>query len=100
MIKKAAQKETVQQDKDIFVAYSPKKSAQDTGSPESQIAQFTFRIKSLTTHLKVHKKDKDSLQKGLKKMVGKRKRLLTYLLNKKNQRYQNIIQSLAIKGIR
>lgn len=100
MTKKLAQKDTAQQDKDIFLTYSPQKSAKDTGSPESQIAQFTFRIKSLTTHLKVHKKDKDSLQRGLKKMVGKRKRLLSYLFKKDHTRYQNICQSLSIKGIR
>lgn len=88
------------QEKNIFATYSPTKSAQDTGSPESQIARFTHRIKSLTTHLQTHKKDKDSLQRGLKKMVGKRQRLLTYLHKRDNTRYNNICQSLSIKGIR
>lgn len=50
----------------------------DTGSPEVQIAILTTRIRELTEHLKVHKKDYHS-QRGLMKMVGKRRRLLKYL---------------------
>lgn len=84
----------------IFATYSPTKNPKDTGSPESQIANFTQRIKNLTTHLQTHKKDKDSLQRGLKKMVGKRQRLLVYLNKKDSTRYQNTCQALSIKGIR
>ena len=100
MIKKTLQKEATTQDKNIFVSYSPKQSAQDTGSPESQIAHFTFRIKNLTNHLKIHRKDKSSLQRGLKKMVGKRKRLLTYLYHKDHSRHQHICHALSIKASR
>jgi len=63
---------------EIFKAQGKGKSVTDTGSPESQIALFTFRIKELTEHLKVHKKD-FSTKLGLLKLVGKRKRLLDYL---------------------
>ena len=100
MTSKTAQKPPKKKETNLFATYSPTKSEKDTGSPESQIAQFTTRIKRLTEHLKVHKKDKNSLQRGLKKMVGKRQRMLKYLFNTSKERYQTICQSLAIKGIR
>ena len=58
----------------------------DTGSPEVQIAILTERINYLTEHLKVHKKDFHS-QRGLLKMVGRRRGLLNYLKDKSPQRY-------------
>ena len=91
---------TIQSTENIFKTHSPTKSAKDSGSPESQIAHFTYRIKNLTQHLKVHKKDKNSLQRGLKKMVGKRKKLLAYLQQKNHMRYATICQNLSIKGIK
>ncbi|MEM7361543.1 MAG: 30S ribosomal protein S15 [Bacteroidota bacterium] len=100
MTQKPAQKPEKEKESNFFEKYSPTKSDKDTGSPESQIALFTMRIKSLTEHLKVHKKDKDSLQRGLKKIVGKRQRQLKYLFKVSKERYQNICQSLSIKGIR
>ncbi len=63
---------------EIFKKQGNAKSVTDTGSPESQIALFTFRVNELTAHLKTHPKD-FSTRLGLLKLVGKRKRLLDYL---------------------
>ena len=68
----------------------------DTGSPEVQIALLTQRIDHLTEHLKVHKKDHHS-QRGLLKMVGRRRRLLQYLRNKDFGRYSDLIQKLGLR---
>ena len=68
----------------------------DTGSPEVQIAILTERIKQLTEHLKVHKKDKHS-ELGLLKMVGKRRNLLNYLMNKDIERYRACIAKLGLR---
>lgn len=71
-------------------------SDQDTGKPEVQIAIFTTRINELTEHLKVHKKDHTS-RLGLLKMVGKRRRLLTYLQEQDISRYRTVIAELGIR---
>ena len=68
----------------------------DTGSPEVQIAVLTGRIKYLTEHLKEHKKDHHS-RRGLLKMVGKRRGLLTYLMKKDMERYRAIIATLGLR---
>lgn len=68
----------------------------DTGSPEVQVAMLTTRIRELTEHLKVHKKDYHS-QRGLLKMVGRRRRLLQYLRNKDFGRYSDLIQRLGLR---
>ncbi len=68
----------------------------DTGSPEVQIAVLTARIAYLTEHLKEHKKDHHS-RRGLLKMVGARRRLLTYLYNKDIERYRSIISRLNLR---
>jgi small subunit ribosomal protein S15 len=68
----------------------------DTGSPEVQIAILTERIKQLTEHLKIHKKDKHS-ELGLLKMVGKRRNLLNYLMNKDIERYRACIAKLGLR---
>ena len=62
----------------------------DTGSPEVQIAILTNKINYLTEHLKVHKKDHHS-RRGLLKMVGKRRGLLNYFMEKDIERYSKII---------
>ena len=62
----------------------------DTGSPEVQIALLTARITYLTEHLKEHKKDHHS-RRGLLKMVGHRRRLLSYLYKNDIERYRAII---------
>ena len=62
----------------------------DTGSPEVQIAILTARIQELTEHLKIHKHDNHS-RRGLLKMVGKRRKMLDYLMDKDIERYRAII---------
>ena len=69
----------------------------DTGSPEVQIALLTSRIKHLTEHLKVHKRDNTS-RRGLLMMVGKRTRLLRYLWNKEPRRHDAIVEKLGIRS--
>ena len=68
----------------------------DTGSPEVQIALLTTRISQLTEHLKIHKHDEHS-RRGLYKLVGQRRRHLTYLKNNDAERYRNIIQRLGLR---
>ena len=68
----------------------------DTGSPEVQIAILTARIKELTEHLKVNKKDYHSTR-GLLKMVGKRRGLLDYLKKKDLEGYRALIAKLGIR---
>ena len=68
----------------------------DTGSPEVQIALLTTRISQLTEHLKVHKHDEHS-RRGLYKLVGQRRRHLTYLKNNDAERYRIIIQRLGLR---
>ncbi|MDP5171786.1 MAG: 30S ribosomal protein S15 [Bacteroidia bacterium] len=81
---------------EIFEKYGHNKQAADTGSPESQIALFTYRISQLTEHLKVHRKD-NSTQLGLQRLVGKRRRMLDYLKNTDIERYRAIIKELGIR---
>ena len=68
----------------------------DTGSPEVQIAILTYRINSLTEHLKANKKDFHS-QRGLLRMVGHRKNLLNYLAKKDIERYREIVKKLGLR---
>ncbi len=68
----------------------------DTGSPEVQIAILTERIAQLTEHLKAHKNDNHS-RRGLLKMVGKRRKMLDYLMKKDINRYRAIIAKLGIR---
>ena len=82
--------------KEIFGKYG--QSNTDTGSPESQIALFSIRIAHLTEHLKVNKKD-HTTQRALKMLVGKRRRLLDYLMRKDINRYRNLIAQKEL-GIR
>ncbi|MEW6188125.1 MAG: 30S ribosomal protein S15 [Thermodesulfobacteriota bacterium] len=68
----------------------------DTGSPEIQIALLSERIKYLTEHFKTHQKDHHS-RRGLLKLVGQRKRMLSYLKKKDAERYRTLIQELGIR---
>lgn len=68
----------------------------DTGSPEVQIALLTTRINQLTEHLKTHKHDEHS-RRGLLKMVGQRRRHLTYLSRKDPERYKELIGRLGLR---
>lgn len=68
----------------------------DTGSPEVQIAVLTAEITALNEHLRTHTKDHHS-RRGLLKMVGKRRNLLTYLREKDVARYRELIQKLGLR---
>ncbi|MCC5952611.1 MAG: 30S ribosomal protein S15 [Acidimicrobiia bacterium] len=68
----------------------------DTGSPEVQIALLSDRINHLTEHLKVHKKDHHS-RRGLRMLVGQRRRLLDYVKNNDVERYRKIIAELGLR---
>lgn len=70
--------------------------ANDSGSPEVQVAILSERIKNLTEHLKGHTKDNHS-RRGLLVMVGKRRRLLDYLKGKSSNRYETLIARLGIR---
>lgn len=71
---------------------------QDTGSPEVQVALLTKRIAYLTEHLKIHKKDNHS-RRGLLMMVGRRRRLLMYLVHIDLNRYRALIEKCGIRDI-
>ncbi|WP_439475407.1 30S ribosomal protein S15 [Algoriphagus formosus] len=83
---------TSEKKQELFKNHGRLKSETDTGSPESQIALFTHRIK----HLKSNKKDHSS-RLGLLKLVGKRRSLLDYLSKKDIERYRSIIAELGIR---
>jgi len=68
----------------------------DTGSPEVQVAILTSRIQHLTDHLRINKKD-ESCRRGLLKMVGQRRRLLTYLRKVDYKRYLAVTESLNLR---
>ena len=72
------------------------KTAADTGSPESQIALFTYRIKHLTEYVKKNKKDHVT-KKALINLVGKRRRLLEYLRKNEIERYREVIKKLGLR---
>jgi len=85
---------TVENKKKVFKEHGT--SEVDTGSAEGQIALFTNRIKHLTEHLKKNKKD-FSTQRSLLRMVGKRRRLLDYLIATDIERYRAIIKALNLR---
>jgi small subunit ribosomal protein S15 len=72
------------------------KNEKDSGKAEVQVALLTQRINDLTEHFNVHKKDHHS-RRGLLTMVGKRRRLLNYLMKKDIERYRSIIKELNIR---
>lgn len=78
----------------IFEQYG--EGPNDTGSPESQIALFTYRINHLSEHLKKNRKDFNT-ERSLVKLVGKRKSLLDYLIKNDIERYRKIIKELGIR---
>lgn len=80
--------------KDLIKKYG--ESEDDSGSPEAQIAIFTERINELTNHLKDHPRDHASRQ-GLIRLVGKRRRLLNYLISEDIEKYRELIQDLNIR---
>ncbi len=80
--------------KEIFSKYG--KSNNDTGSPEAQIALFSYRISHLTEHLKKNRKDFNT-QRALINLVGKRRRQLDYLKKVDIERYRAIIKELGLR---
>lgn len=79
---------------ELFTTYG--KGAADTGSAESQIALFTFRIKNLTEHMKQNRKD-HSTERALTGLVGKRRALLNYLKKRDINRYRAIVKALGLR---
>ncbi|EHR60724.1 30S ribosomal protein S15 [Saccharomonospora cyanea] len=85
---------TTEEKKSILAEYGLHES--DTGSPEAQVALLTKRITGLTEHLKVHKQDHHS-RRGLLLLVGRRRRLLNYLMRVDIARYRSLIQRLGLR---
>ena len=79
---------------EIFAKYG--KSNTDTGSAESQVALFSYRIAHLTEHLKSNKKD-NVTRRSLLKLVGKRRQVLDYLKKTDIERYRAIIKELGLR---
>jgi small subunit ribosomal protein S15 len=72
------------------------RAANDTGSPEVQVALLTSRINELTTHFKAHAKDHHS-RRGLLKMVSRRRKLLDYLKGRNPEAYKSLIERLGLR---
>jgi small subunit ribosomal protein S15 len=85
---------SAEQKKEIIQTYNV--HASDTGSPEVQIALLTTRINQLVEHLKMHKHDEHS-RRGLLKLVGQRRRHLSYLSRKDTARYKEIVERLGLR---
>nr|YP_010400529.1 ribosomal protein S15 [Phedimus odontophyllus]YP_010400614.1 ribosomal protein S15 [Phedimus yangshanicus]UQS79176.1 ribosomal protein S15 [Phedimus yangshanicus]UQS79261.1 ribosomal protein S15 [Phedimus odontophyllus] len=79
-----------------FIPPKQEKKEETKGSVEFQVVNFTQQIRRLTSHLELHRKDYLS-QKGLKKILGKRQRLLAYLSKKNGIRYKELIDRLDIR---
>ena len=73
-----------------------KRAANDTGSPEVQVALLSARIEQLTDHFKTHKQDHHS-RRGLLKLVNQRRSLLGYLKQKDGDRYKTLIERLGLR---
>jgi small subunit ribosomal protein S15 len=87
---------SITKDRKTEVIQEYRRSDQDTGSPEVQIAVLSQRIDNLTEHLKSHTKDHAS-RRGLLMLVSRRRRLLDYLNGTEPQRYQDVIRRLGIR---
>lgn len=72
------------------------KDANDTGNVEVQVAILTERIRNLTEHLKVHKKDNHT-RRGLMKLIGKRRGLLKYIKSRDINQYRDLVKRLGIR---
>nr|YP_009647703.1 ribosomal protein S15 [Marshallia mohrii]QBY40600.1 ribosomal protein S15 [Marshallia mohrii] len=82
--------------KNSFISILLKEQEENRGSVEFQVVSFTNKIRRLTSHLELHKKDYLS-QRGLRKILGKRQRLLAYLSKKNRARYKELIGQLDIR---
>lgn len=69
----------------------------DTGSSKVQVAILTHRIRELTDHVKVHKKDNHT-RRGLVQLVSKRRKMLKYIMRENAETYVNLIKELSIRG--
>ncbi len=87
---------TITKEGKVKVIEDYKLSDKDTGSPEVQVALLTERINNLSAHFEKNPKDHHS-RRGLLKMIGARKRHLSYLKNKSAERYQALIQRLGLR---
>ena len=85
---------TTEKKQEIFSEFGG--TATNTGSSEAQIALFTYRIQSLSDHLRINKKD-HSCRQALLSLVGKRRRLLSYLKKRDTKRYQQVLQELGLR---
>nr|AUE45076.1 ribosomal protein S15 [Primulina dongguanica] len=83
--------------KNLFISIISQK--ENEGSVEFQVFSFTNQIRRLTSHLELHKKDSSS-QRGLRKILGKRQRLLAYLSKNNIGRYKELIGELGIREIK
>nr|QKK50537.1 ribosomal protein S15 [Scapiarabis saxicola] len=84
--------------KNAFISFQEKKE-ENRGSVEFQVLSFTNKIRRLTSHLELHRKDYLS-QRGLRKILGKRQRLLAYLSKKNRVRYKELINQLNIRELK
>ena len=91
---KSSKRIVTEKKEELFSQYG--KSNKDTGSAESQIALFSYRISHLTGHLKANRKD-FATQRALTKLVGKRRQLLDYLKDRDIERYRTIIKALGLR---
>ena len=87
---------TITKEKTQEIISTHGKTSEDSGSPDSQIAIFTERIKNLTEHLKINKKDK-SAQRGLMLLVSKRSRMLKYLKKTRLDDYKNLVDKIGLR---
>jgi small subunit ribosomal protein S15 len=87
---------TKEKKQELFEKHGSLKSKEDTGSAESQVALFTFRINHLTEHLKTHPKDFSS-RLGLLKLVGRRRRILDHLHKTDIERYRKTLSDLDLR---
>nr|YP_009569654.1 ribosomal protein S15 [Reaumuria trigyna]QBC69741.1 ribosomal protein S15 [Reaumuria trigyna] len=86
--------------KNSFISFiSQEEKEENRGSVEFQVFRFTKTIRRLTSHLELHKKDYSS-QRGLRKILGKRQRLLAYLSKKNRIRYKELISKLNIRELK
>nr|YP_009557599.1 ribosomal protein S15 [Macarthuria keigheryi]QBC72398.1 ribosomal protein S15 [Macarthuria keigheryi] len=86
--------------KNSFISViSHEEKEENRGSVEFQVFSFTNKIRRLTSHLEFHKKDYSS-QRGLRKILGKRQRLLAYLSKKRRVRYKELIGQLNIRELK
>ena len=87
---------SIEKDKTIEIIKDFGSNETDSGSADVQVAILTERIKNLTEHLKIHKKDFGS-RRGLLSMVGQRRNLLKYIKNKNENSYSDLIKKLGLR---